>query len=353
MSTPRHDPVTVVIPTYNRSRLVERAVTSVLRAVSPGDEIIVVDDGSTDDTEAVLARFSDRIRYLRVPNGGPGKARNHGIRAARNPLVAFLDSDDEWLPDKLALQRTLMSLRPELVLTFSTFRVRDEAGEIPDGLWTHWLHDPRPWEEVLGEGTLFSSIAPLPEGRDDFLVYSGDLYVPLLEQMYVAASTAMVRRALAGESFRYAEDLRICEDWTCFAQVARHGPAAYLDCPLALNYGHEGPRLTTEQGQYGLLTARILITTRIWGTDSAFLDRYGARYHQVLSDLHQERAKWLISHGRTHEARADLELADHASRSLRVLSRFPGPVTVALGDARRTLLKLAGLVAGVLSDFPL
>jgi glycosyltransferase involved in cell wall biosynthesis len=352
---PTRDRISVVIPTYNRARLVERAVASALRAIDAGDEIIVVDDGSVDDTESVLAQFGSRIRYLRVPNGGPGKARNHGIVAARNPLIAFLDSDDEWLPDKIALQRSLMAALPELVFTFSTFLIRDdESGqEIPDGLATHWLHDPPSWEAVLGEGVPFSSIAPLPAGREDFLVYVGDMYRPLLEQMYVAASTAMVRRDLAGEVFRFAEDLRICEDWTCFAQISRRGPAAYLHCATALNHGHDGPRLTTEQGQHGLLSARLVVTGRIWGNDPEFLARYGAQYRAVVDDLHQQRARWLISHGRTREAREDLRLADHPSRPLRVLSRLPGSVTLGLGEARRTMLKVAALLASLLTDLPI
>jgi len=82
-------PVSVVIPTYNRANMVGRAVESVLAAISPGDEVIVVDDGSNDGTEGVLKTYAGRIRYVRTSNGGAGKARNRGIEEARHPLVAF------------------------------------------------------------------------------------------------------------------------------------------------------------------------------------------------------------------------------------------------------------------------
>jgi glycosyltransferase involved in cell wall biosynthesis len=345
LSTPS---VSVVVPTYNRSRLVKRAVASVLRAVRDDDEVIVVDDGSTDDTEAVISSFGSRVRYVSVPNGGPGRARNHGIRAATRPLVAFLDSDDEWLPDKLELQRALMAVRPELVCCFSTFLVRDDdGGEVADGLRTHWLHDAPPWSEVLGLPLPYSSFAALPPGRPDFPVHIGDLYAPLLEQPYVAASTVMVRRALAGDALSFPEDLRICEDWTCFANVARRGAVAYLDCATAINHGHAGPRLTAEQGQYGLVTSRIRMTESIWGRDDAFLATHADRYREVLEQLHSARARWLISHGRSREALDDLRQAGRPSRTLKLLSRLPGPFALGLGEVRRAILRITALLATV------
>src|SRR5271169_6309691 len=107
----KHMRVSVVIPTYNRAHLVCRAVDSALAQCLDGDEVIVVDDGSTDNTEAALAPYGSRIVHLRVPNGGAGKARNIGVKAASNPLIAFLDSDDEWMKGKLEIQRTLMQAR--------------------------------------------------------------------------------------------------------------------------------------------------------------------------------------------------------------------------------------------------
>jgi hypothetical protein len=94
--------ISVVIPTYNRAAAVGEAVESVLRQTHPADEIIVVDDGSTDRTDEVLAGFGDRIRIVAQPNGGVSAARNTGIRLATGNWLAFLDSDDVWLPQRLA-----------------------------------------------------------------------------------------------------------------------------------------------------------------------------------------------------------------------------------------------------------
>ena len=94
--------ISVVIPTYNRAAAVGEAIESVLRQTHPADEIIVVDDGSTDRTGEVLAGFGDRIRIVAQPNGGVSAARNAGIRLATADWLAFLDSDDVWLPHRLA-----------------------------------------------------------------------------------------------------------------------------------------------------------------------------------------------------------------------------------------------------------
>src|SRR5262249_16773682 len=107
--------ISVVIPTYNRAALVPRAVASPVDNVTAADEIIVVDAGSTDGTAEALAPYRDRIRLLRGPHAGAGAARNFGIAAAQGDVIAFLDSDDEWMPNKLLLQRALFQARPDVL----------------------------------------------------------------------------------------------------------------------------------------------------------------------------------------------------------------------------------------------
>lgn len=123
--------VSVVIPTYNRAAQVPVAVRSVLGQNGVECEVIVVDDGSTDETESALAPLMDRIRYIRTPNGGVSAARNRGIAEAREPWVAFLDSDDTWHPDKLRKQLECMERTgAKVCFCVST----DESGDALDDL---------------------------------------------------------------------------------------------------------------------------------------------------------------------------------------------------------------------------
>ncbi|HJZ56525.1 MAG TPA: glycosyltransferase [Gemmataceae bacterium] len=107
-----HCPVSVVIPSFNCGRLVVQAVESVLAQTSRPTEIIVVDDGSTDDTRERLVRYRDYVRYVYQPNQGVSAARNHGIRLATQEFVAFLDADDVWHPLKMQLQMPLFGQSP-------------------------------------------------------------------------------------------------------------------------------------------------------------------------------------------------------------------------------------------------
>lgn len=100
MNSPR---VSVIIPTYNRADVIAEAIESVLTQTIPAYEVIVVDDGSTDKTAEVLSRFGDKILVIRQANAGVSSARNVGINAATGDWIAFLDSDDIWLPDRIAV----------------------------------------------------------------------------------------------------------------------------------------------------------------------------------------------------------------------------------------------------------
>lgn len=328
--------VSVVIPTYNRAALVVRAVQSALAAVEDGDEIIVVDDGSTDNTAELLAPFRSRIEYVRAPQGGAGKARNLGVRASRNPLVAFLDSDDEWFSDKLALQKAVMRARPDVLYCFTDFGVRHHSGEEERRYLRHWHQDERSWDEILGAGLEHSTINAGPTRRDDFKIHVGDLYLAEMQRPYVFTSTLMVRREAAGDALRFAEDVSTFEDWECFGRVARAGLGAFLDCETAWQWGHLGPRLT-DANALQCVTATIKILSRVWGSDPSFLERHGDAYRAKLDAQRLLRARCLISACRTREARNELALLPRSPLHYRLLAAVPEVFMRPISEVRRRL----------------
>jgi glycosyltransferase involved in cell wall biosynthesis len=316
--------ISAIIPTYNRGHLLARAIDSALAGLRAGDEVIVADDGSTDDTAAVVKRYGTRVRVLRLPHRGAGATRNRGIAAAGRPLVAFLDSDDEWMPDKLALQRALLAACPEVLFCFSDFAVRTAAATEPRYL-VNWHRDPRGWDEILGPGRAYSSLAPLPPGHADFAVHVGSLYLAEMQRDYVATSTLMVRREEAGGELRFAEDVTTLEDWECFGRLAGRGAGAFLDCETAWQHGHAGPRLS-DLSAMDKAAARLRILERVWGGDRAFLARHGEAYAAVISAQHRLLATCLIHQGHTREARAELRHLDPGTPALghRLLAALPG-----------------------------
>ena len=121
--------VSVIIPTYNRAKLIKRAVDSVLAQTYNDYEIIIIDDGSTDGTQDILKDYHHSIRYIYKENEGISATRNRGIKEAKGKYLAFLDSDDQWFPDKLAVQVNLMEKNHNLGIVCSKMNILNGKGE--------------------------------------------------------------------------------------------------------------------------------------------------------------------------------------------------------------------------------
>ena len=208
--TPRTEPlVSVVIPAYNAAAFVRVAVDSVLAQTWPAREIIVVNDGSTDDTATVLAEYGEAIRVVSQPNGGLPTARNSGILAARGELVAFLDADDRWLPDKLTLQVELMQSRPEVGFCSTVTRV-----ESPDGAHTGTWGCPRIQGNLLR--TLFLHNGAIPG----------------------SGSGVLARKHLLEQIGLFDPQLRSLEDIDMWMRLAAVTTYACIDAPLTVIVKH-------------------------------------------------------------------------------------------------------------------
>ncbi len=312
--------VSAVIPTHNRANLVTRAIHSALAALLPGDEIVVVDDGSTDGTASAVEAFGPPVHLMRLPHRGAGAARNAGLDAARGPFVAFLDDDDEWFPDKVALQRAFLEQRPDVLFTFSDFGVRFEDGSEQHSYLPHWLRKERPLSEVFGPGIPYSSVAPLPDGREDFAVHVGSMYLEEMRNNLVPTFTLMVRKHEAGDVLRFADNLPTCEEWPAFGRLARRGPGAFFETETAWQHGHSGPRLT---GSPGHVWAAAWLETleQVWGNDAEFLAKHGDEFRRTVSNAHLMQAGSLARHGKVRKARRELRLAGGGSIALRALLR--------------------------------
>ncbi|MGL6140662.1 MAG: glycosyltransferase family 2 protein, partial [Planktothrix sp.] len=137
LATPQ---ISIIIPAYNCDRYIGQAVESILNQTYPADEIIIIDDGSQDNTREVLQPYSDYIRYVYQENQGVSVARNHGLNLARGEFIVFLDADDIFLPDKLAAQIAIFQAQPHLGLVQSGWRRVNQQGET--------LMEATPWDYV-------------------------------------------------------------------------------------------------------------------------------------------------------------------------------------------------------------
>jgi glycosyltransferase involved in cell wall biosynthesis len=326
--------LSVIIPTYNRAGMICRAIDSVISQLTADDEIIVIDDGSTDGTEESLNKIRDRIIYRHISHGGAGRARNEGIEIAHNGLIAFLDSDDEWMPKKIELQRALLQARPDVLFCFSDLAHRYSSGSEQHRFLSYLHKDESIGEHILGPGVPFSSIAPLPEGMNDFMVHIGDLYGKQMERELVSVITLTYRRGSKHEGdLKYPEDLPTREDWEFVGKLARKGLAAYLDCETSIAHRHEGPQLT-KRDNIAFLSARIKLLERVWGADIDYLKDHREEYLMVYDKLHKRLIMQFLSLGRTQEAREEIRKNMNIPMTYKLLSRFPGFVNRSLLHSR-------------------
>jgi hypothetical protein len=183
--------VSVIIPTYNAGRFVCQAVDSVLAQTYRDYEIIVVDDGSTDDTRERLAPYGNQIRYVQTNNLERSAARNTGIRQARGELIAFLDADDIWLPEKLARQIAFWERNADLGLVYS---------------WAQCIYEDARLPRLLG--TDFADNVSL------------DVFPGLLLGKFVPTLTVVARAQCLHEVGLFDEQIVIAEDWDLWLRLA-------------------------------------------------------------------------------------------------------------------------------------
>jgi glycosyltransferase involved in cell wall biosynthesis len=218
--------VSVIIPTYNCAAFLAEAIRSVLAQTHRAAEIIVVDDGSADDTATVVAGLGAVITYLRQENAGAAAARNAGLARATGDYIAFLDADDYWAPDKLATQLKVMDLCPEVDLVCADFWL---AGD--DSRQSHIKQKYRLFSAYrLDWPAIFSLRLRLPGTSIDG--WMGPAFGPLFLGNFINTSSVLLRRRACDRVGRFSEALRTQEDYDYWLRVARQAECAFVDQPL-------------------------------------------------------------------------------------------------------------------------
>ena len=197
--------ITIVIPTYNRYGLLKVAIDSVLDQSYRDFELIVIDDGSTDDTHALVRSYGDSLVYLKQENQGPSAARNRGIEESRGSLVAFLDSDDRWHPDKLLIQIEAMEEEPGYLIS--------HTGEV-------WYRNG----ELLRQKKKHQKLP-------------GYIFERSLSMCMVSMSTVIARRELFDHIGCFDEKLPCCEDYDFWLRASLRYPFLLVDQPLTFKEG--------------------------------------------------------------------------------------------------------------------
>lgn len=210
-------PISVIVPSYNRASYIGETIESILnQSLSPA-EVVIVDDGSTDETESVLQGFGDKVRWHRIENSGPCVARNVGVGLSTSPLIAFCDSDDLWAREKLEKQAALHQ-RNGIECSFTNFRI------VSDGAW----RDQTKFDTA--PPGFFDNMKRTPEG----LVSSGSYYDALLRFQPMFPSTLLMTRSFFDRIGGYKGELGrvLSEDWEFMLRCVQQAPIGALPDPV-------------------------------------------------------------------------------------------------------------------------
>ncbi len=242
--------VSIIIPTYNRASWLPGAIDSVLEQTFQDYELLIVDDGSTDNTQEMVAGYGDKVKYLYQNNKGPSAARNLGIKSAQADLLSFLDSDDRWLKNKLHTQVDLMISNPSIKICYT------------DEIWIR-----------LGK-----RVNPKKIHKK----YSGWIYQKCLPLCIISPSSAMIRREVFERVGLFDESLLVCEDYDLWLRISRYYPISFIDLPLILKNGGHDDQLSRQL--WGMDRFRVKALEKILQENSLSADDKKA----TIEMLHQK-----------------------------------------------------------------
>ena len=212
----RKPQLTVIIPTYNRGWILKEAIDSVLTQDYKDFELIVVDDGSTDNTSEILASYGNDIKVLFQENKGVSAARNRGIAEASGQFIAFIDSDDLWLPQKLSTQVEFFNQTPDALIC--------QTEEV-------WIRKGK-------------RVNPKMRHKKP----SGMIFEPSLELCLVSPSAVMIRRVLFDRVGAFDVTLPACEDYDLWLRISCRFPVHLIDTPLIIKRGGHNDQLSSMKG---------------------------------------------------------------------------------------------------------
>ena len=225
--------ISVIIPTYNRRNTLPRAVESVLNQTYKPIEIIVVDDGSTDGTKEMFSEMYPLVRYIYQVNSGVSSARNTGIKSASGDWIALLDSDDEWLPDKLDRQVKLLQDNAEI----------------------RFCHTNEIW---IRNNVRINQ-------KKKHQKYGGNIFNKCLDICRISPSSSLFHTSVIKDVGLFDESLNVCEDYDLWLRITAKYPVLFLDQPLIKKFGGHTDQLSRVFGgieQYRIRSLEKILTSK-------------------------------------------------------------------------------------------
>lgn len=314
--------VSVVIPAYNSARFLQESIESVRQQTTSVHEIIVVDDGSTDETEKVIQSLGGDIVYIRQANAGVSAARNRGIAQATGEIIAFLDADDLWLPQKVENQVRVFWGNPDIALVATDRTDIDAQGSLLlDSLF-----------KKQGLYAFFSELRgnPVPQALSR-----------LVQVNFIPTSSVMVRKSALAQVGVFDTAIRYGEDLELWARIAAQYPIACLP-EVLIRYRQHGNNATQATEKLLLDMVQVMKRIRSWGGQA--LNKEDANADQAVAQALWELGYWYFTSNTPRQACSPFWESFRERPSLRALmyAGFSLVPPGAIGNARRLKQKILG-----------
>lgn len=270
--------VSIIIPTFNRYKLLQRALNSILKQSYLDYEIIVIDDGSTDKTAEILTELFPQIRYVYQDNKGVSSARNKGLELAKGEWIAFLDSDDEWLPEKLTLQLGLIKSTPDYKVCHT------------EELW-------------IRNGTRVNQM-------NKHKKFGGWIFPQCLPLCVMSPSSIVIHQSVFETVGNFDTSLPACEDYDLWLRITAKYPVLYIEEPQIKKYGGHDDQLSTKH--WGMDQFRIIALQKIV-EDMSLQQEYLTAAIAMLVKKSKIFQKGALKRGKTESAQHYQRIIDQYS----------------------------------------
>ena len=285
----KNDLVSAIIPTYNRALRCKAAVESVLSQTHGNVEVVVVDDGSGDNTRDVICGMDKRVKYIYQSNGGVSAARNTGLKAAAGDYIAFLDSDDSWLPWKLEAQLNALWAFPDAGMVWTDMLAVDENGASLHESYLRLMYDAYTYFDrethFKGNKNLADVWADCPSWYAKKKCYSGNIFSWMFMGNLVHTSTALLRRDRQKKVGLFDVDLiKSGEDYDYHFRTCREGDVAYIDVPSIRYQVGAADQLTQPEYMGWIALNNLRTVTRMYAQARGEIDLPENLIRKRLSD---------------------------------------------------------------------
>jgi len=292
--------VSVIIPTYNCGKFIEQSIESVLNQTYKNIEIIVVDDGSTDDTQVKLLKYGKNINYIRKKNEGSSKARNIGMGCSKGEYLAFLDSDDLWHPGKLEMQLECFQKVPDIGLVFTDFSRIDMEGNIVRDRYEQdafvVFQDYGLSIDKIFQGKRTYGIDGAGPGGSQHTLYFGDVFYHLCKGNFILPSTTLFKKECIEKiGLLWNEELQCAQDQYFHLHFAHRFPVAYLDAVTAEYRVGRGGSLSGNKNTPQLIINTIKTIEDIYERDQDLRSGKNKLYRTILGKHYARLAYYYLS----------------------------------------------------------